>query len=257
MEKAALQQPLRALADFFLPRRCVVCGRPLGLHERHICLYCDADLPLTRFWTQASQPMADRYNARIQEYLQEERPERLEDYQYAAALFYYSEEAGYRGIPQALKYGGQLELGRHFAARLGALLAESPLWVDVDWVVPVPLHWLRRWRRGYNQAAVVAGEIARELNRRPGARVLLRTDVLRRRRHTLTQTRMSGQQKRRNVSGAFRARPAASGAPRHILLVDDVFTSGSTLTACHQALRAVFPPPVRISVATLAFVQEE
>ena len=121
-------------------------------------------------------------------------------------------------------------------------------------IMPVPLHWAREWKRGYNQAEVIASALASETG------VPLRTDVLKRRRRTRTQTRLDIEGKARNVAGAFSVSDDAAvifrsgGNVRHILLVDDVFTTGSTLTACFTALRTVFPPGVRISVATLGFV---
>lgn len=231
-----------ALGDLFLPRRCLVCGRVLGMRERHICLYCAADLPLTWYWQRTHNPMADRLNTRI--------TGEGERYAYAAALFFYDADAGYRRIPQALKYDADLRAGRHFARQLGARLAGAGHFRNVDLVVPVPLHRSRRWQRGYNQAEVIAREVARCLH------VPMRTDLLVRWRRTETQTALSVEEKAANVAGAFRTR---GGCPaRHILLVDDVFTTGATLAACIQALRAVCPAgEVRISAATLAAVEQK
>ena len=123
---------------------------------------------------------------------------------------------------------------------------------DVDVVIPVPLHWTRKWKRGYNQAEILGSELATVLN------IELRTDILRRTRRTRTQTKISPQKKKENVNGAFTVALCKDDMNqyRHIILVDDVFTSGSTLIACFTALRSVFPPSVRISIATLAFVGE-
>lgn len=239
----------RALADFFLPRRCVVCGRNLSLKEEYICLYCDADMPLTYDWEREQNKMANRYNERIQEHISQSEP-----YQRACALFYYDAQAGYKEIPQALKYEGALSMGRFFANRLGVRLAQSPLYEDVDMIIPVPLHRVRRFRRGYNQAEIIARTLARQL----GKEDKLCTKLLCRIRATQTQTQLSVEDKRSNVEGAFGLNPKRlpTEPPRHILLVDDVFTTGQTLAQCHKVLRSVFPPTVRISVATLAFVGE-
>ncbi len=246
-----LKTSLSAIADLVLPRVCAVCGRTLLLQEKHICLGCLADFPETRFCTLGHNPMADRFNAVI-------AGDDYEPYAYAAALYYYSSDNGYAKISQALKYRRNFAAGRYFARMLGRRLASSPLFADVDTVVPAPLHPTRRWKRGYNQAEVIAVEVASVL----GAEC--RTGLLRRVRRTATQTRLSGEEKRRNVSGAFAVRPRSipgrngSSAPRHILLIDDVFTSGSTLAACHKALRGAFGADcTRISVAVLAFVGEQ
>lgn len=238
-----------AVADLLLPRVCIACGERLLLDENHICLHCLADIPLTYFWERDHNPMADRFNAVIQDGIMETDGQDIvyERYAHAAALFYFSSDAPYRHILYALKYQGRTDLGRYFSKMLGVRLAAAEAFGDVDCVVPVPLHWLRRWRRGYNQAEIIAGEVALAL----GTEV--RTDVLKRVRRTRTQTKMNVEEKGINVAGAFRAyRKGAS--PKHILIVDDLFTTGSTVCACFTALRAIFPPSVRISVATLGFV---
>ena len=263
-----------AVMDFFLPRHCVVCDSVLGPRESHLCEACWGDLPHTYYWMLRNNPMADRFNGLVQEGLEEclvareistdatittsnpdggnpNKSAQRERYAYAAALFFYRAESDYSKITRCIKYQGRLEVGKHFGRLLGERLAGSSLFSDVDAVVPVPLHWLRRWKRGYNQAEVIASGVAECLG------IPMRPYILRRIRRTRTQTRLSIAEKRANVSGAFAipAKPPAEPTPfRHILLVDDVFTTGSTLYACYAALRSVFPPSVRISVATLGFV---
>ena len=261
---------LRAVADLILPRVCIVCGERLLLGEKHICLHCLADMPLTRFWEMKHNPMSDKFNAIIQvgmeaawdmEDVAIDPGQKSEYYAYASALFFFSSDAPYRHILYNIKYEGRTDVGRHFGKMLGARLAVSEVLRDVDCVMPVPLHWLRRWRRGYNQAEVIAREVALSLGADLDCRRLVR------RRRTRTQTKLDIKGKTKNVAGAFVARApktarATGGAPsniskvRHILLIDDVFTTGATLHACFTALREIFPPEVRISVATLAFVGE-
>ena len=258
---------MRAAADMILPRVCVVCGGRLLLQEKHICLECAADMPFTRFETMSHNPMADRFNEVIQRHLVADGvssgvPQSYERYAYASALFLYKEDSGYKKIPYQVKYHANLAIGKHFGHMLGRRLADSQLFTDVDMVIPVPLHRLRQWKRGYNQAEIIAEEVAAALG------VSLRTDILIRKRRTLTQTQLSVEEKVVNVAEAFEVSESAGdafrtvchndsnryGMPCHILLVDDVFTTGSTLGECFWTLRSVFPPEVRISVATLAFV---
>ena len=203
----------------------------------------------------------------------------VQPYSYAAALFYYRGDSPYSRIPQALKYGRNFEAGRHFARMLGRELADSPLFADVDAVIPVPLHWLRRWRRGYNQAEVIARGIAEGFAEGFAADsdstrsvIPVLTGVLRRVRRTRTQTRLDAAGRYGNVRSAFvadcrclaskLAAAVSPDLPGHLLLVDDVFTTGATLLACERALRAglaaAFGPEtsssVRISLAALAYV---
>jgi ComF family protein len=220
---------LKAGIDLLMPRRCIVCGRTLYIKEEHLCLYCSSDIPFTYFWTWDKNPMAEKTGT------------------YACALFYYKSEAGYRHIPYQIKYHGNIKVGKFFGRMLGAKIALARWSNDIDMIIPVPLHWRRKWSRGYNQAEVIASGVAEVL------KVPMRTDILKRVRYTETQTKVEVDQKAKNVHGAFQALPVKEDI-RHVLLLDDVFTTGSTLMACFTALRSVFPPGVRISVATLAFV---
>ena len=293
-----------ALGDLFMPRACLACGRRLGMRERHLCLSCAADVPYTRFWLAPHNPLADRFNA----VLERHRGTEPMDYAYAAALLYY--KGAYRAIPRALKYQGDLAAGRHYGALLGRRLAAAPHFADIDLVIPVPLHWTRLRSRGYNQAEILARALSDAFRVAPAPPGLtrnlpeVRTDLLVRARRTRTQTRVSVDQKARNVASAFqvpeRFSPRAriisrlshifsfrsprwpikvghdEGEPsgqddtrhsrpdrespaevlasaRHILLVDDTFTTGATLYACYAALRPF--TTARISIATLAAVE--
>lgn len=237
---------IREVTDLIMPRTCLVCGRQLGLQEKHLCLWCASGLPLTYYWERLHNPMADELNALLERSRQEgvQMP-----YVPAAALLFYHHENPYKLIPRALKYGGNIEAGRYFAARLGRFMAAAEHFADVDLVLPVPLHWTRKWTRGYNQAAVIAKEIAKAL----GAE--MRADILARARRTHTQTSLDADARLRNVAGVFRVRHLPKGA-KHILLVDDTFTTGATLCACYHALREAIGPLPRISVATLSVVQD-
>ena len=302
ISQISLRSAALSVADLVLPRVCIVCGRTLLLSETHLCTACAADLPRTFFARSRENPMAVAFNSLIERELAGSRPRRacpppdtgrgrgpallggagvsvangvptgpgslpaVQPYSYAAALFYYRGDSPYSQITQALKYGRNFEAGRHFARMLGSELARSPLFADVDTVIPVPLHWVRRWRRGYNQAEVIARGVADEME------VPVLTGVLRRVRRTRTQTRLDSGGRYANVRSAFvadcrclaskLAAAVSPDHPGHLLLVDDVFTTGATLLACERALRAglasAFGPEnasrIRISVATLAYV---
>lgn len=256
-----LKSTAGTVGDLLIPRECTVCGRHLLRGERHLCIFCEADLPLTYFWDNPLNPMSDKLNALIQKDLVKhikdgELPPARIGRARAAALFYYISEAGYKRIPQKVKYRGDRPVGRFYGRLLGEFLAGSGNFKDIDTVIPVPLHWSRMWSRGYNQAEVIASDIAGSL----GAE--LRTDILFRARRTGTQTRMHDSEKDRNVYGAFRIRERylnengpKYGRERHFLIVDDVFTTGATIASCCASLYSQFGGGISISAATLGFVE--
>lgn len=245
LRRLDIKTALSAVADLALPRVCIVCGEVLVPQEKHLCTGCMLDLPETHFASFSHNPMADRLNDKIQRDRERAGEAPFEGYSYAAALYFYSTCAAYKKISQALKYHRNFAAGAYFAGLLGDSLAASPLYADVDLVVPVPLHWTRRWKRGYNQAEVIGREVAARLGARLGAAALKRC------RRTRSQAKLSADAKAGNVAGAFSA--DGNICAKHILLIDDVFTTGATLSACHLALRQALGPDVRISVATLAY----
>ena len=201
---------------------------------------------MTYYWLRTHNPMADKFNALIQSGMDLEW--KRERYAYACALFFYDSHGTYSHITQGIKYRGDLATGRLLGRMLGNRMALGEHWRDVSMVIPVPLHWRRRWERGYNQAEIIASEVALRLG------TSLREDVLERTKYTRTQTKLNVGQKVENVEMAFRARGLEGMTEGHVLLVDDVFTTGATLHACYRALRTALPVSVRISVATLGFV---
>ena len=283
--KDIVQYGLKAVLDLLIPRKCIVCEKVLDGVEKHLCKDCLDDIPHTYYWLRKFNPMADKFNALIQEewesWIAEHgcqlttigTPQSQEKYAYATALYFYRADSEYSHISRQLKYHGNIPAGRYFGQLLGKRCAQADYLSDVDAVIPIPLHWTRKWSRGYNQAEVIAREVAIALG------VDLRVDILERSRRTRTQTKLSIEGKGANVKGAFRVKShivqsfssdtgelpnlkikkadaTAISDLKHLLIIDDIFTTGSTALACYSALREVFPPSVRISIATLGFVGE-
>ena len=163
----------------------------------------------------------------------------------ASALLWYVEGSPWRDAVHRFKYAGRwlsaYDLGRWY----GALLKESGAYADVDVIVPVPLHWRRRLWRGYNQAEYLAEGMAREMGLKVDRHSLCRY------RYNASQTSQSHSERWDNVEGIFRVRRPKALEGKHILLVDDVFTTGATIISLGETiLRAV--PSARLSVAVLA-----
>lgn len=225
------------LAALLFPPRCAACGEPLVPGEETLCTFCRTTAPLTGYWREADNPVVRRFWGQI-------------PVVQASAMLFYVHQSGWQRLIHGFKYHGLHRAAQAMGAWYGRLLAQSGLYADVEAVVPLPLHPLKRIRRGYNQAEVLAEAIAAQL----GVGVERRS--LRRRRNTASQARKARHERAGNVAGAFAVRRPEPFAGRHILLVDDVMTTGSTLTACAEAILEA-APDCRISIAVLAVSQRE
>ena len=247
--KLNLKNFLIAVYDVVMPRVCVVCGRRLSLRERIICLTCKSDFPYSHFELNIRNRMADFYNER----LNEKMPDFVFPYQYAISLMRYSTGSSYNRIVWSLKYEGNFTAGRFFSEKLADKLLQAKWFSDVDLIVPVPSHPLRRWRRGYNQAEVIAKSLAEKLC------VRFEPNFLLKRRYTKSQVKVRTANRVSNIEGSFimnRRFITNLDQFNHILLVDDVFTTGATLSECHKIIRTTLKNRmVRISVATIACVR--
>lgn len=146
---------------------------------------------------------------------------------YDAVYSYGSYEGSLRRLIQLFKYHGMRPLASHFGKLLAIALPRDQ---NFDLVVAMPMHWRRRWSRGYNQAALLAAQIAKRWN----APV---RNVVRRRRATTPQAGLTNAKRRANVAGAFRIRRGVRLDGMRVLLVDDVLTTGATASACARVLK--------------------
>lgn len=220
------------LFALFVPDVCPVCGRPKQEGEGVFCVACQWDMPLTGYQDVADNPVAEKLWG-------------LADVRNACAVMFFEHEGGLRDAVHGFKYGSRWTVARELGLWMGRLLASSPLYGSVDTVVPVPLHPLRLLARGYNQSELLAEGVAQGMNAE------LCTSALHRVRHNDSQTGMHGNERWDNVEGIFSVRRPQRLSGRHVLIVDDVFTTGATVCSCAEAIRHACGD-CRISVATLA-----
>ena len=232
-----LSLSFHGLRDLFFPRKCLVCGQFLAVEEQDVCASCLESLPKTYQWDIVQNAAFERLARRF-------------EVQDAASLMFFGTESDYRHILYGIKYGNRRRLAVRMGALLGEQLAGSRMFKECQAVVPVPLHPLRRWKRGYNQAELIARGVAQAMSQP------LEEKLLHRRRNTKTQTKLHGAAKTKNVQGAFavderRAAILRQQGIHHLLLIDDTLTTGSTLAACAAPLLSA---GFQVSCTTLAFV---
>lgn len=213
---------LNDIKGLFLPPVCPVCGGELHEGEGAFCMMCRTLAPQTGFWRRADNPLAER--------LRNEFPV----VQASAFLWFVAGSPWQRAI-HGFKYYNRWRTARDLGAWYGGNLADSGLYGSVDCIVPVPLHTRRLLARGYNQAAYIAEGIASRMG------VPVEDRAVSRLRNNPSQTTRSSAGRWENVRDLFAvARPGAL-AGRHVLLVDDVVTTGSTLLSCTEALLRAVP----------------
>lgn len=225
---------LKYLNDFtelFFPRICIVCKTPLLRQEELVCLSCLHGIPRTNFHFDEKNSVAEIFYGRV----------RIE---YATAFFYFNKGSKYRKLIHALKYKGMKELGVLLGKQFAFDLCQSPLFADIDVVCPVPLHPKKEKKRGYNQSEFIAKGISEQMGKDLSLNNLIRVV------YSETQTRKGRYERWENVEGIFDLTNAAKFNGRHILLVDDVLTTGSTLEACASAILKS-AEDVTVSIATL------
>lgn len=234
---STLSELLRDVAALFFPERCAVCGEPLARGEHLVCTFCRTTAPLTGYWREADNPVARKCWG-------------LLPVERASALLFFVRASGWRELIHGFKYRSAWRSARVMGEWYGRCLDEGGLYGDVDVVVPLPLHPFKRCLRGYNQSEYIAEGIASQLDR-----PLDRSSV-RRIRNTASQARKARRERAGNVEGAFAVRHPERFEGRHVLLVDDVFTTGSTILSCAAALLEA-APGCRVSIAVLAVSRHE
>ena len=219
------------LISLLFPRLCHSCGDHLVRNENVICTRCRVSIPKTGFEVVRDNFVEKLFWGRC----------RLEK---ATALAFYVKGGKMSRLIYRLKYDGHREIGNEMGRLLAVSLISSGFLDDIDCLVPVPLHPKREKKRGFNQSLLIAEGIA-SLS---GMEIV--SDSLVRLCSADTQTIRSRTERWQNVEGIFGVENGESLSYRHILLIDDVITTGSTIDACYAALSGI--PGIRVSAASLA-----
>ena len=219
------------LLHLFFPHICAGCGTDVVSLDHRLCLHCISELPITNFFEQSGNPVERKFYGRL-------------DIDKAASAYFFTKDSIISSLIYELKYKGNKELGNYLGELLGHLLVKSHF-NNIDVFVPLPLNAKRLRKRGYNQSTLLCEGIAKVYNR-----PILNNAVVRK-VNTETQTHRGRITRWENMDGVFEVAEPHLLQDKHILLVDDVVTTGASLEACGTEILKV--EGTTLSLATLAY----
>jgi len=222
---------LSDLLWILFPQLCASCDKALNAGETCLCTYCRFHLPKTNFHIQEDNPVAKHFWGKVNIHA-------------AAAYYYFSKGEKIQHLVHQLKYKGNKAVGNFVGEMYGVDLKRSTLFSSVEIVVPVPLHASKLRKRGYNQSDFFAEGLSRSME------IPFSAHALKRNLATETQTRKHRYERFENVDRVFEVDKPELLKGKHVLLVDDVITTGSTLTSCAEIILDL--PETKVSIAAMA-----
>ena len=222
---------LYSILNLFYPRVCAACGEPLLKDEDTVCLKCRYTLPRTGYEHNRDNPVAQSFYGRVRLHA-------------ATSCFFFAKSGKVQHLIHQLKYKGNKYAGMFLGEQIGESIKNEPQFQGIDYIIPVPLHPKREKQRGYNQSLVIALGIHEATGIAVADKYLVRAV------YTATQTHKTADERFKNVQNIFEVRFSDELVGKHVLLVDDVLTTGATLESCVQALENI--PDITISIATAA-----
>lgn len=223
---------IKDLEHLIYPSVCLACENELVNSEKHICSICDNDLERTSFHLFDEPTDTDK--------LFWGRVELKRTYSH----FYFKKDSSIQNVLFNLKYKNDSTIGEYFGKEIGKTLAKDDDFKAVDALIPVPLHYKKEFIRGYNQSYALAKGMSEELN------IPVKPKYAKRNEHTDTQTKKSRFQRWDNVNSIFSIHTSIKEL-KHVVLIDDVVTTGSTLEALVRSIKEV-APSTEVSIVTLA-----
>jgi ComF family protein len=221
----------QGIFNLFYPRLCVLCNGSLLIAEKHICTACQLDLSLTNFHHEKDNPLEKIFWGRTQ-------------LNRAFAFLYFKKGGSVQRMLHQLKYKGNTELAEHIGLLYGNQLQETIAKEKIDAVMARPLHISKLRKRGYNQSELFAKGLAESLQIENLSNCIIRNIA------TETQTKKSRFDRWQNVESIFSVNQTDRIRDKHILLVDDVITTGSTIEACANEILQI--ESCKVSVASIA-----
>lgn len=226
-----IRKYLKSFIALFYPKVCLTCGVSLQGNENILCAWCMHTLPETGYHCSVNNPVSELFYGRIL-------------LNHAFAFLFFDKESRYRHLIYQLKYHGRKEAGIFLGKLIGSRILEADF-KTIDAIVPVPLHPSKQRRRGYNQSEVLAEGVSSIL-KKPVLK-----DAISRKVITSTQTKKGRFERWLNVEGIFQCDNPERLEGRHILLIDDVVTTGATLEALASPILRL--NGTSISIATAAY----
>ncbi|MCM2301420.1 MAG: ComF family protein [Flavobacteriaceae bacterium] len=223
---------LKELLNVFFPDLCLICDNNLTFNEETLCTFCRVDLPFTNFSSESNNVAERTFYGRI----------KLEA---VTSLLFYRKKGKTQQLIHQLKYKNQQKIGALTALMLAEELKNNPRFNDLDGVIIVPMHPKKERKRGYNQVTVFGKTLAKELKIPFIENILVKTSA------TTSQTFKSRLQRFQDFEGKFHLNNLTSLENKHILLVDDVITTGATIESC--AIELFKTKNIKISIATIAY----
>lgn len=220
---------IRGLVHLVYPKLCVACEEETPLKGAPFCLMCKQEMYYTELHNERNNEFESHFLGRI-------------DLERGAAMFYYRKDTAIQKLMHDFKYKSRSEIGLQLGAEYGAILKESGFMHGITAIAPVPLHWRKQKARGYNQAEVFAKGISLSSG------VKLYEDFLFKPEENESQTSKSRGERVDNVEKVYKLNEDYEPKGEHILLIDDVLTTGATLEACAKKI----PSGNKVSMVTMA-----
>ncbi len=227
-------QFIKDIANLFFPKICLSCNTVLTTQEKVICSFCIFELPKANYSDLNDNPVEKIFYGRI----------KIES---ATALFLYAKKGNVQKLIHNLKYFGHQEIGVLIGNILGNEMVTSNRFKNIDYIIPVPLHKNRLKSRGYNQVTKFGEQLSNKIKAPYIKGILIRKSAAK------TQSKKVRFDRWKNVKDMFSIQDLSAFENMHVLLIDDIITTGATLEACCNELLKI--KGIKISIAVMAFTK--